>query len=712
MFKWTAWETKGNNTPYFDWWTIIYPDLDKDLDDPLDLNDFNALTVANVAMNFRMAGFAIKFWQDSTSALKVPIPVHAKNPDDIESSKFDPSELPDIPNDSIIVAVIDSGIPLGHRRFRDADGESRILAAWQQGATFKGQRFLPFGRELYKGDIDRILKENSGDDLLGHLDEDAFNRATGVIDLFNPRGHREAAGRFSHGAHVLDTAAGEDPVTGSEDFLKRVKIIVVNFPDRYTFGFSGEFLDNFMIAAIERISTLSRAIWHKNNPHSVEGTPEKPIGYPTLLNISFGRQAGAKDASDMFPQILSTLKEATAKSGYAPLEVVMPVGNDNLLRGNANIGLKKSESKSLIWRVLPEDQSSNYVEIWSDYYERGCDDTHHTVPNPIEINVVPPAHRKGKCVGVAATGKHGQIRTLETLSGKKVGRLYCEILLSEVDKKHYYRIRYVICIAPTLEQDEERPPAPSGDWRIMLCNSGESFTRLNLMVQTDQSILPTSATGLRSYFDDDCYDRYDETGRVIDSYEYPTVGKPVNLDTLKNCAIRRHRTMNASASHKHVARIAAYRQSDGQPAPYSATSRGKADGSDEGTEGWPPSAMAKRPPSSVGYPTAALPTEEGPAHRGLLGAGASDGSVVAMSGTSFASAQATRCLVEGWLAYGHTMTSEDDRLGNLAEKHEQDDMDARATMKLPFHAGLAEKPKIGTGRIRKPLVARVNRTGR
>jgi hypothetical protein len=90
--------------------------------------------------------------------------------------------------------------------------------------------------------------------------------------------------------------------------------------------------------------------------------------------------------------------------------------------------------------------------------------------------------------------------------------------------------------------------------------------------------------------------------------------------------------MNAYAVADGVVAIGGFRLNDRRPAPYSGAGSGLDD-------------------AEIGRaaPTAAFPSDDGYAHFGLLSDGARDGSVMALRGTSFACAAATRLVTEAVL---------------------------------------------------------------
>ena len=138
-----------------------------------------------------------------------------------------------------------------------------------------------------------------------------------------------------------------------------------------------------------------------------------------------------------------------------------------------------------------------------------------------------------------------------------------------------------------------------------------------------------------------------------------------------------------------------YRNSDGKPASYSATGIGKKTG--EGNSA---------------APTAAFPTDDGAAHFGILSAGAANGSVVAMQGTSFASAQATRFIAMGYMQDSYSnYKSHKQYLYLSAKVMNKKDYNSRQNKNPPYYRSHTDPETTGGGRLDSPLNPRVNRTG-
>lgn len=591
--------------------------------------------------------------------------------------------LPHPHPDTVVVGIIDTGIALGHRSTRRSDGSTRFLAAWQQSADLsilsdelrQRQGHLPFGRELFANDIDQLLDEHSiGERKDGWLDEEAFNRAAGLVDFRNTRGHRDLTLRAAHGIHVLDRAVGCDPRRDPE-FADRVRMIAINLPNREIVGLSGSFLEQYVLLGIARIVEIADA-FAKRAKQSKDTTHHPTHGdhYPVIINLSFGKQAGAPDRSGPIARMIEAINERKkvesdssqekipiAESRYidkGAVYITIPAGNDNLLKGNAVTKLQKlgdmKSRKNLPWRVLPEDRSSNYVEIWSDKLV-AADIVDQKIPLRVSIelpNGVPWGASLDKSwqdlLNNLPIDDSQDIHRVFRNEIADIARVYCRLVKIKREHENHpdeYRIHYFICAAPTLVQDPGSPAAPAGLWNIELENMTRKELCVFVSIQTDQSAMPDGITGLRSYFEDETYKLLDETtGRFIDSYPYPDEHMPRILteDKLQEYlgigndraeTVKRHGTMNAIGSDAPINYSivpGGYRATDGAPAAYSAT----------GTLGTSQPVVKSDP---IG---AALVTDDGPAHPGILSAGARDGSAVAMRGTSFAASQVTRIIVE------------------------------------------------------------------
>jgi hypothetical protein len=588
---------------------------------------------------------------------------------------FDDDNLPVVDDpETVIVGIVDTGIALGHNRFREEDGRTRFLAAWQQTAPHAGQSYLPFGQELYRDNIDTLLSTHSQGDLRRSLDEAAFNDAAQLVNMRDKHGHREIAGRNAHGTAVADLAFGERPGEGD----KRVKLIAVNLPDRYIVHSSGVFLDYFAIYGIKRIADLADMIFEKSREAARLRNDPRPWPdhrFPVIVNMSFGKNAGAKDGHDPFSAAVQQINDHRSCNGLLPVQMVIPVGNQNLVRGCAEVTLASGAQDKVTFITQPEDQTPNFLEIWTESLDKAQETLADQVALPLEIDIIPPGDQR---TPEPSSGGHLQSRTL----GSKVGRLYCSVRLDAANAG--YKVGYLFCTAPTLWQESPlREASPSGRWTIVLRNAGQRALRVYLSAQTDQSILPRSGTGRLPRLEREDYEMHvHPSGRLRDSYSYPY--RPGgNLDN--SPVLRRHGSINAMSTGSSVIAVAGYRLSDGRPAAYSSTGY-----------------AYKLDTNSLATPVLAFPTDESPAHFGLLASGASNGSVVAMRGTSFAAALATRWVTRLVLNRQILLPDAISAINAAAQK-------AEADSPSHFKGNTPPAAKIGHGRIRE-RPARLART--
>jgi hypothetical protein len=636
---------------------------------------------------------------------QIPVPSGAANPQFDHTTRWDSSQITGklptgIPRDTVLVGIVDTAIALGHRRFRHSDGTSRFVSAWQQSTSFDAQSTrpdqlpLPFGRELYATDIDRLLHQHSSGGIrAGQLDEEAFNRAAGLVEPHKPDGQRDLDYAAAHGTHVLDLATGFDPWEVDDATLRSHRIIAVNLPPQSAHGTAGHFLTYWAIYAIERIIFVADALWLAN-----EGTApgdDGRIGYPLVINFSFGQQAGAKDGTSEFETAISTLlaerNAAIAPKGeaptLAPTRIVMPVGNSNTYRCNARLFMGAAADRvaptvRLPWRVLPADQTSNFCEIWTfPKSEAG------KLPDAgyFTISVTPPGWNDKITVPPL---KAGEFANLQDDKGGLLARIY--------RRRDPALLSFVVCLPPTAVLNGAVKEAPAGLWHIDIDYSDETILNVEFQIQSDQSGVTHSNTGLLSYFETDKADVYREDGRLRDSFDHAT-GQPED-DWGDYGPIQIKGTQNALATSDTQDRIVVggYRVSDGRPAFYSSTHAGNERHAGAGSD----------------IIEASYPSEDDSGLYGLLAAGAKDGSVQALRGTSMSAGLATReitLMYADWLAGG---VGDDVATKSAFRNYASDQRNPAQGGHLPPHWNPVQALKSGAERLGYPADTHTGRAPR
>jgi|GEM_PF-2032350 len=627
------WNQK-DETPYINWWREVERNslglLDKDFED--------------VTVTFNSKGLR-------SPELKLPVPIYAWNKGKIEGDgelrqHLSKERLGPVPKKTVLIGIVDTGIALGHRRLRNQNGETRFISSWQQTADFACQKYLPFGRELYGGvpgatfpgqaketSINALIQKYSVGDLFGEFDETGFNKDAGLSQPQHIGGYRDLDYAVSHGAHVLDLAAGIDPENLEKGCLNRNRIIAVNLPPQSVYGSAGNFLTPFAVLAVERILKVADTLWRVQHG-------EAAGGFPLVINFSFGKMAGPKDGRSTWERLIR--EQIKRRNRTAPTRLVMPAGNQNLSRGNARALLgpvdgdengSKSQTKlSVPWRIKPNDQTSNFVEVWAKQQrpknrsDQRSKDEEASIAK-FKIFVTPPGSPKLEVKKLKEPGTYSELG--------EFARVYC---YADLGQK---RPHFVICTAPTLSWKANVQTAPAGLWTIEVEYLGKKKVQETTFgVQTDLSGVRSTSGAMRSYFDHQRYKTHHESGRLRDSY----IDIKINPDCDEFCddkghcepwdlngPVQRKGTHNSLATWKNtrdaalLTVVGGYTLSNNTPALYSSTFDGD----------------SKR---YLGRetPTALYPSDTAPSLFGILAAGSRDGSTVALRGTSVSAAFATR----------------------------------------------------------------------
>ena len=647
-FKWTGWEPDPTAekmvSPYIDWLKLVSFD---------EQDEKNQLSIEDLPLSPIAAEISGRSHQAA------PLPNFARaTADPLPDPMIRLTWMPDA--DNAIVGVIDSGIALSHARFRRLDGGTRFLSAWLMGGSWREESAVPFGRELFRTEIDQLMFRAVA---AGAVDEADFDRRADASQFFSPRGDRRLENNATHGTMVADLAAGYDLRHSYEDeHRRRLPIIGVGLPPNSSMGASGNFLEFFALHAVEYIIDRADRIWKACD------LPEGGA-FPIIINLSYGLEAGPKDGHMLIEKVIRKINEEAEKTGR-PIRVLLPAGNDLLSEGCAKFDFEGDHAKSIDWRLRPEDQTPNFAELWSDELPG---EGPKTPTHPQGLSLRPPSGPASD----ATPGQHGQMNTLK-LDGKPVARIYCRKYDGD---NGWYRMSYVLCTAPTLRPDRD-VAAPSGAWTWTLTSKKERFCYA--YVQSDQNLTYGGNTGLLSTFADQNFSAYDDNGRLIDVASYSA--HPVDTDTTP--PIRRRGTLNTIASLKDVPVIGSYRTSDGKPSIYSSSASSDAVGDGRTA------------------PTCAFPGEGGPALFGLLGAGSKSGSAALMSGTSFSTALATRMVSQAMLTWMDLPTdAKPEAPGTEAWFCALADGDEEQSN----WPGIAVSEKAGCGRVNAPGTGRLPR---
>ncbi|MBB4040389.1 hypothetical protein GGR34_002042 [Microvirga flocculans] len=528
----------------------------------------------------------------------------------------------------VVMGVIDDGIAFAHERFRslvNGRWKSRVESWWLQDGAHQGSTSsVPYGRELRKAEIDNLLDACNR---AGHVDEDLLYRKAGLID-FRQAGHKSAAWRAAHGTHVMDLACGLVPY---EPQAER-PIVCVQLPTRVTAQTSGAALYPYALDAIAYILSCAEEI-------------SKERGYshlPVVINLSYGRLAGPHDGTLDLESAIDDIVDNCAEHGIS-LRVVLPSGNSYLYRCHSQVSFeRRSQTASLLWRVMPDDRTPSFLEIWLPPRKSGLS------ASRIELKITSPT---------------GQSRSI----GETPGAVRWASGNQTYAKAHYVispitqRGMFLIALAPTAQLDPTATLSPAGTWTIELRNRGLSRAdTIHAWIQRDDTLYGFPSQGRQSCFDHACYARYDHAGRDNE------------MDDAA-CVVKRDSTINGIATGQHPIVIGGYLGKEMVAAPYSAAGSSI------------PSASSPRKPDALAI------SDNSRVHRGVLAAGTRSGSVVAIGGTSVAAPQVAR-----WCA--SQLAS-----GNAGNRASVQALAAQDEAGLPAGTPAVPSPQRGgSGRLRLP----------
>jgi hypothetical protein len=501
----------------------------------------------------------------------------------------------------VVVGVIDDAFAFAHQRFRLEDGTTRVEYIWLQDGVCGGMvAAVDYGREYRKPDqggekgIDTLLNDCT---TAGVLDEDKLYRLTGVVD-FTRDGHKAVARRAAHGTHVVDLAGGFDPRKNRRDR----PIVCVQLPWRTTADTSGSRLDPFVLDGIWYILDRADRI-----------ALQRGCGpLPVVINFSYGLIAGPHDGTSALEAAIDEVVAARKLvATNPPLEVILPSGNSHLRRAHAKVSFPNPTDKlDMSWRVLPDDRTSSFLEIWLPHRPGGAGATR------MALTVTPPGGVTSPLLGeLDGAGFVWQPH----------GQPLCWMLYRLVPAPTS-RGRFLVALLPTEFLDVAGELAPAGIWTITLHNVSLGAAELvQTWIQRDDTPFGYPVRGRQSYFDEACYLRFGPQGQELEA------DGPL-------CHVRRAGSISALATGGQTVVASGYRRRELRIACYSA-----------GGPITPPAGGVLDP--ALRKPDAALVSDDSKVHAGVLAAGNRGGGLVAINGTSVAGPQLARWIA-GELAAG------------------------------------------------------------
>jgi subtilisin family serine protease len=221
----------------------------------------------------------------------------------------------------VIVGIVDGGIDYTHPSLRNADGSSRILFLWDQGAPPVPGGPVPLGREYTKADLDAALASPNPRQLVPHED---------TVD--------------GHGTHVAGIAAGNERTSGGRftGIAPDADLIAVAYESEggVTLGRSSR--------AYQALSYIVQRAQHR----------------PVAINVSQGMNSGGHIGETVLETGLDNLVREPG------VVVVKSAGNEQQWNTHAGGQLRQGETIALELVVRSSNRQDDVVELWYDGSDR------------------------------------------------------------------------------------------------------------------------------------------------------------------------------------------------------------------------------------------------------------------------------------------------------------------------------------------------------
>lgn len=495
-----------------------------------------------------------------------------------------------------VLGLIDSGLSLANTAFLDAHGRTRVRHFWRQDCEYQGpwpsqdhhgmgrQPLDParagpvpcdlgYGHALSGDDIDRAMARFTQG---GRLDEEQLYQHLQLWNLARP---------VSHGSHVASLAASPGNVLDpAHDNASRAALVAVQLDWANVRDTSGGAMNVGVLDGLMFI--LGRCA----------------PGAQVVVNISWGTLAGPHDGSSVLEAAMDQLVDLH----HGRLQITVPAGNAYQSRTHANLTLQPGQQQTLHWRVLPDDHTQSFLELWLPVNASG-----------VTIAVTPPGHaaplpalcsgEAGVWAGPDASGQHQPLCALLYPTRSALGRQGTCALLA---------------LAPTSSRHPDTATAPFGAWTITLHNQGADAVTLDAYIERDDVALGQRTGARQSYFEDPAYDTSGNLGSFVDNPAHPT-------------SIRRSGTFNSLATGHRTASVGGVRAQADAASHFARYSPIQPD----------PDASRPTRPGVKKIPDTFKPSDDNTALWGMRGAGTLSGSVARLAGTSSSAPQLARELL-------------------------------------------------------------------
>ncbi|MEJ6388335.1 hypothetical protein [Gymnodinialimonas ulvae] len=348
---------------------------------------------------------------------------------------------------ALVFGIIDDGIGALHGRTRRTPTRSRLEKLLWLGAQ-PGANPVQTQAQI-NAELTRPVARS---------DYDAYRETTDA--LYPPRTRHSLARAESHGAHMLDLAAGADPGGALADIpILAVQVAPASFDDT-----SGTLLNFDILIGLHWLIVETAFLAGRGVPVDL------------VVNMSLGYTAGPKNGRSFIEQAIArimTLAEVTLRVN---VHLTLPYGNgysDNVI---ARSNVDPLTAKGFNLRLHPDDRTPSFLEM------RLTDQSPVQDLAQARITITPPRGGLQTPVHQLAPGQQADLKDDR---GRLVGRLY-HVPPRPLFPGQVEPAMLLLAMAPTvgLRADTDLTCA-SGQWRIALENCDTQAMDVTAQVQRD-----------------------------------------------------------------------------------------------------------------------------------------------------------------------------------------------------------------------------------
>lgn len=406
-----------------------------------------------------------------------------------------------------VAGLIDGGLAFANANFL-TNGKARTRFFWRQDSHGTGEtpENLGYGHELTAAEINAAMISHTYG---GLVDEELVYRQFKLWDLEK---------QINHGTHVMDLACGPRTVLAqvagvpphpdappswavSKDAASSCEAVAVQLEWSNITDTSGGSMNVSIMDALMYIMSRCAA------------------DASIVTNISWGTLAGPHNGTSVLEAAMDELVELSA----GRLDIVLPAGNGYQNRTHSNVTLQPGQSATLNWKVLPDDATQSFVELWL------------------------PIGAEALTIGVCPPGGHTPLKPLRSGQSRmwveNGGKTVCALIYPESVATGLNATCALLAVAPSFSLENDTATAPAGIWKIEVANHGWEALTLDAYIERDDVALGQTTGARQSYFEDALYDTNGNPESFVD--------QPVPLeDQLQATLIRRSGVFNSIATGK------------------------------------------------------------------------------------------------------------------------------------------------------------------